>query len=229
MSVIVNKLKSAFQAKPAGAEFEVNINTKSALAALNELEAKLDAIVKKAGAYNDGYGAPEKGNKPEKDPELTGNNPNLKAEEVPGVPGTTAEEEDVKKEYDDKYVAPKAEDVEDKTEESSNDMAECVCDKCGSHYKAKKAEDKKDEKPKEPEDKKEEVLPEKQNTGYAMNWGNAYKGVAKPTKAECEELKKKSFRSDLNVVFGHAQKAKTVGAQLTEQMFKEYSNSIPKK
>lgn len=177
-------------------------------------------VEKKEGNYDDGYGAPQ-----DKTPDLE-TKPAVNSDAVPGVPGTHSEEE--KKEYDDKYVAPKAEDKKDNVDE---DMEECQCDKCGSKYKMKKAkkEDVVDKKAEEETVKKEYddkyVAPkaEEEKKAHSFNF-TIVSAALKPTKEQLAEAK--NTKVNMNDVFGRKPKVNnSVGRQMNEWVNKQLADS----
>jgi hypothetical protein len=104
---------------------------------------------------------------------------------VQGVPGTKgeekkAEEKQAEGSYDGKYQ-------EEPAEEPDGDEGEdCVCEKCGSTYKAKKAEKKAEAEEEEEEEetmpKKEELSPEKLDLSVDA-WRKNFGQEVKPNKA----------------------------------------------
>jgi len=253
MATIVQKIKSALLTKS-----EKSISIEDRLSNLEKLA--------KAGKYDDGYGAPNKGNNPEEDPSQTGNDPQPhydkpNAGAVPGVPGTAEEEMPEKREnYDDKYVAPKSEKPEEvkpvaEAEPLKPAAEECTCDKCGSKYKMKKAEDKDYVKPaveeempekkenyddkyvapkaeEKDEDKKEEDEDEtnkKMKYAFSSFVPGQRMELAKPTKEELNVIKTKSFKNETRELFGKKVKSQTDNSKMTQWAMEQFIPKTPKK
>ncbi len=245
-NVIINKIKSMVSPQKGNTiEYNININGKPAMETLTEIETKLESVAKKAGEYDNGYGAPDKGNNPEKDPTQTGN-----AKAAPGVPGTAEEEVPEKKEYDDKYVAPHAEEEkeepkaedEDETPKKMNDgdndaddkkMEEHICSECGAKYKAKHTEEEETPVKKEYDDKyvaphvEEEEKPVK--SAFADFVPGQKMSLQTPTKAELDAFKNKSFRDEQKKIFGKGNKTLDSHQKITQWAMEQFLPKSNKK
>jgi len=175
---------------------------------MEDLLARIEILEKKAGGYDDGYGAP-KDPTPEPKPQKV-----VEKEEdaVPGVPGTHAEgggeedEPEKKDGYGVGYVAPRSEakDDDDDDDEEEDDGEECMCSKCGSKYKAKKVA-------KKEEDEDEDAMPKKAERSF--DTGRVLE-LQKPT---VEELQKaKYIKVNKNEIMGIRKKetSNSVGRQM---------------
>ncbi len=204
MNVTVQKIQTPLpvveEDKKSTVKLAVELDSKPTLSALDEIKLKLKEIgslfTKKAGGYDNSYGAPDDdetpiGTKPVKPGDTKApKHPQAEEEQVPGVPGTHKAEDGDKSgpgKYDGKYSNPVAKDVDDADDDDEEELEKCVCEKCGSEFTrppapvAEKEEFLKPPTPVEEEEEDEEVSP-----GKKMFGGD---GVRTPTLKDLEAAK----------------------------------------
>ena len=186
------------------------------------VSALIEKVEKIAGGYDSGYGAPGD-NKPS----------GPASKDLPGTPGvkespkseTPPDAPEKKDGYGEGYHEPSTpSDPKAEDEEDDKEMEECTCDKCGSKYKAKKAEKKDDEEDDDEEEEEEEDAMPKKASG--LDFGKVMKVFTPSTE---DLVQAKTALSHKNEIFGVEKKNTSIGRQMTEWAMAETSRLTPSK